>query len=72
MKDTLARDGATTVEAVPMTFMHNDGYVVTIDGDDFIAAGTQQGLESLTTPWKTTFARIRWAEMDQELDQWQG
>ena len=34
VKDTLVRDGAT-VEAVPMAFMHIDGYVVTIHGDDF-------------------------------------
>ena len=47
-KETPARDGATTVEAVPITFRHNDGYVATVHGDDVIAAGSQQGLNSLT------------------------
>ena len=30
VKDALVRDGATTVQAVPMTLMHNDGSVATI------------------------------------------
>ena len=41
MKDTLL--SATTVEAVPIKFTHKDEHVVTIHGDDFIAAGSQQG-----------------------------
>ena len=53
MKGTLVRDGATTVEAVLMTFMHTDCDVVTIHGDDFIAAGSQQGLDSLNHTMET-------------------
>ena len=40
VKDILVRDGATTVEEVPMTFMHNDSNVVTIHGDDLNKAWT--------------------------------
>ena len=40
VKDTLVSDGATTVEATPMTFMHNDRFVNTIHADDFIATGS--------------------------------
>ena len=47
VKDTLVRDGATTVEAVPLVFMLNDGHVVTVHDDDFIASDSQQGLDSL-------------------------
>ena len=47
VKNILVRDGATSMEAVPLTFMHNDGYVVTKHSDDFIVAGYQQGLDSL-------------------------
>ena len=54
-KETPARDGATTVEAVPITFMHNDGYVATVHGDDFIAAGSQQGLDSLKHTMENNF-----------------
>ena len=39
VKNLLVRDGATSMEAVPLTFMHNDGYVVTKHSDDFIVAG---------------------------------
>ena len=54
-KETLVSDGATTVEAVPMPFTHNDGYVVTIHGDDFNAAGCQQGLDSLDHAMENNF-----------------
>ena len=57
LKATLVRDGARTVEAVSMTFMHNDGYVVTIHGDDFIAAGSQRGLDSLYHTTENNFRR---------------
>ena len=40
MQDALVSDGATTVDAVPLTFGHNDGHGVTIHGDGFIAAGS--------------------------------
>ena len=55
VRDTLVRDGATTVDAVPLTFMHNDRCVVTTHGDDFIAAGCQQGLDSLTRTMENNF-----------------
>ena len=47
VKDTLLADGAVAVDVVPMTFVHADQYIVTIHGDDFIAVGTSQGLDSL-------------------------
>ena len=47
VRDTLVRDGATTTEAVPMTFMHSGHHIVGTHGDDFVAAGSQQGLDSL-------------------------
>ena len=40
MQDALVSDGATTVDAVPLTFGHNDGHGGTINGDGFIAAGS--------------------------------
>ena len=55
VKDTPVRDGATTVEAVSMTCMHNDGYNITIHGDDFIAAGSRQGLDSLNHTMENNF-----------------
>ena len=70
MKDTLVRDGATNVETVPMTFKHLDGHIVAIHGDDFIAAGSQQGLS--TTTWRARSARDRWRKFDQHFCQTTG
>ena len=53
-KETSARDGATTVEAVSITFRHNDGCVATVH-DDFIPAGPQHGLDSLKHTMENTF-----------------
>ena len=55
MKGTLARDGATTVEAKPMTFMHNVRFVVSMHGKEFIAAGSQQCLDSLNQTMENNF-----------------
>ena len=55
VKDTLVRHGATTVEAMPMTFIDNDGHVVTMHGDDFIAATSQQHLHSLNHTVENNF-----------------
>ena len=44
VKDTLLRDGATTVDAVPMTFRHKDGCAVTVYGDDFSGSRFTAGL----------------------------
>ena len=44
-----ASRAGVTVEAVPMTFMHKDGHVVTLHGDDFMTAGSQRRL-GLTEP----------------------
>ena len=45
-----------------MTFRHYDGYVVTIRGDDFIAAGSLQGLDprshTMDNSWTKSLGRI--------------
>ena len=45
-----------------MTFGHYDGYVVTIRGDDFIAAGSLQGLDprshTMDNSWTKSLGRI--------------
>ena len=53
VKDTLVRDGATTVEAVPMTLTRQDEHVVTKHGDDFIAI-------SKAWTWRQTSSQRRW------------
>ena len=44
--DTPVRDDATTVETAPVTFMQDDGHVGTADSDNFVEAGSHQGMDS--------------------------
>ena len=73
MKDTLLRDGATTVDAVPMTFRHKDGCAVTVFGDDFSAAGSRQGSDSLNHAMEHNFRARALAVLLAKLQpkQWQ-
>ena len=55
MKRTWLRDGLSTVEVVPTLTKHSDGHVAKTHHDDFIAAGSQQGLSSLSSSLENNF-----------------
>ena len=60
LSEPQVRDGAITVEAVPMTLMHKDSYVVTTHGDDIIAEGSMHGLDSLNRTVRNNFRTKSW------------
>ena len=63
VKHKWLRDGATTVEVVPVITKHNDGHVGESHYNDFIGACTQQILSSLCSSLDTTSARERWEDL---------
>ena len=68
MKDIQVRDGATTIEALPVTFMHSDGYDVTKHGNDFTAAANaQQGLCSQNHTMNNNFRTRPLGKLDQNV-----